>query len=234
MEGGGLDIHLQPVCQQHAVLTTPGQSLGLGFTCTSNPAQRAAGNPLLPQRTRPAAAQANFIWIPDLRLLSLSSVLACPLLPHAAADRHADPCRTHSNISCCLVSRSETRLCPALPIVKRHVQCHLHVVGCPAGAAHATTSDTHPDELLLLLQLLREPCTLPAKSVCGAAVSSRQPLPLDILLLLGNDLHGHQHIQCIIDAPPNVFLVVLGAPQGACRVARVSAGAAAAAADAAC
>lgn len=97
--------------------------------------------------------------------------------------------------------------------MKRRVPCYLPAAGRIAESTNAITMGTHPDELLLLLQLLCEPGTLPPKSVCGAAVSSWEPLPLDVLLLLGNDLHGHQHIQGIIDAPPNVFLVVLCAPQ---------------------
>ena len=33
--------------------------------------------------------------------------------------------------------------------------------------------------------------------------------PLDLLLLLGDDVHGHEHVESIIHSPPDVFLVVL-------------------------
>ena len=36
-----------------------------------------------------------------------------------------------------------------------------------------------------------------------------QPKPLDLLLLFGDDVHGHQHIEGIVDTSSDVFLVVL-------------------------
>mmetsp|Transcript_23902 Transcript_23902/g.75290 ORF Transcript_23902/g.75290 Transcript_23902/m.75290 type:complete len:476 (-) Transcript_23902:79-1506(-) len=35
-----------------------------------------------------------------------------------------------------------------------------------------------------------------------------QTPPLDLLLLLADDVHGHEHVERVVDAPPDVFLVV--------------------------
>jgi hypothetical protein len=32
--------------------------------------------------------------------------------------------------------------------------------------------------------------------------------PLDLLLLLGDDIHGHEHVQGIVDTAPDVLLVI--------------------------
>lgn len=36
-----------------------------------------------------------------------------------------------------------------------------------------------------------------------------QTEPLDLLLLFGDDVHGHEHVEGVIDTPPDVLLVVL-------------------------
>ena len=38
----------------------------------------------------------------------------------------------------------------------------------------------------------------------------REPNPPDLLLVLRNHIHREQHVQCIVDPPANVFLVVEG------------------------
>lgn len=35
-----------------------------------------------------------------------------------------------------------------------------------------------------------------------------QANPFDLLFLFGDDVHGHQHIECVIDTPSNVLLVI--------------------------
>ena len=46
-------------------------------------------------------------------------------------------------------------------------------------------------------------------------VASGQAMPVYLFLLAGNDLHGNEHIESVVDAPPNVLLVVLGSSRRA-------------------
>ena len=41
--------------------------------------------------------------------------------------------------------------------------------------------------------------------LCGVG---GQADPLDFLLLLGDDVHGHEHVEGVVHAPPDVLLVV--------------------------
>mmetsp|Transcript_25359 Transcript_25359/g.74005 ORF Transcript_25359/g.74005 Transcript_25359/m.74005 type:complete len:336 (+) Transcript_25359:60-1067(+) len=71
------------------------------------------------------------------------------------------------------------------------------------------------DELLQVQPLLVQPI-LPAREVHlhASALLLRvagQAFPQDLLLLLGDDLHGHEHVEGVVDAPPDVLLVVLHA-----------------------
>ena len=52
--------------------------------------------------------------------------------------------------------------------------------------------------------------SLSLKLQVGAFLSrvGRQSDPADLLLLLGDDVHGHQHIQRVVHASPNVLLVI--------------------------
>lgn len=70
---------------------------------------------------------------------------------------------------------------------------------------------------MLLLQLaaqarLLRACALHARVRAAAG----QAAPVDLLLLLGNDVHRHQHVERVVHAPPDVLLVELRAALRAC------------------
>ena len=49
----------------------------------------------------------------------------------------------------------------------------------------------------------------PVMSGREADLVVRQAPPDDVLFLAGDDVHGHQHVQGIIHAPPDVLLIIL-------------------------
>lgn len=72
------------------------------------------------------------------------------------------------------------------------------------------------DVRLLAVDLVEELLLLLAKGRHLAASWQRQALPVNLLLLLADDIHRHQHVQRVVHAPPDVLLVEL--PAGARRL----------------
>lgn len=69
-----------------------------------------------------------------------------------------------------------------------------------------------------MLQLPPQPCLLSLRSLqAGSWPPARQAAPVNLLLLLGNDVHGHEHVQRVVHAAPDVLLVKLRAMLGPCR-----------------
>ena len=62
--------------------------------------------------------------------------------------------------------------------------------------------------LSFVLDALCPPLSLHFKVVALLGRVGGQPNPADLLLLLGDDVHGHQHVQRIVHTPPDVLLVV--------------------------
>ena len=69
---------------------------------------------------------------------------------------------------------------------------------------------------MLVQNLLAEGSTLLLEFFQLSMWRRRQALPADVLLVLDDDVHGHQHIQRIIHPPADVLLIVGSNARGPC------------------
>ena len=130
--------------------------------------------------------------------------------------------------------------CPSMSCLEQHViakasqqhnrrlWCWQHAATPPQDAQHNAVASVAADNsirfvqsllvgivdlqiTLLLLNLGTEANLISSCSLQGIAMPVRQAMPQNFLLGSGNDLHGDEHIQCVIDTAANVLLIILSA-----------------------
>ena len=67
----------------------------------------------------------------------------------------------------------------------------------------------------LLVDVASHAQAIPFKPLQSSGLIVGQASPENLLLVLGYDVHGHEHVQGVIHAPPDVLLVIL--LWGACK-----------------
>ncbi len=81
-------------------------------------------------------------------------------------------------------------------------------------------SGARPQVPVLLHQARAQLGALGAQLLAAVLRRGRQALPADLLLVLADDVHGHEHVERVVHAAPDVLLVICGAARRACTRSR--------------
>lgn len=90
---------------------------------------------------------------------------------------------------------------------------HVCTIACATSTAQSLMQDlvSYLQVALLLVNLGAEADLVGPGSLQSIAMPAGQAVPQDLLLGSGDDLHGDEHIQCIIHAAADVLLIILSA-----------------------